>query len=158
MTYNWQQSDRPEFRYDLDGVVDQMLVFANDAGRVSGLLEGIPEKLGAEAVLDFMIAEAVGSSAIEGETLNRDAVMSVKKSRFFQRYEPELNERQLKIVRRMFLSGPEGIIGGMNARKYVALTGASKSTATRDLQHLAQLGALTPLGGGRSTHYELGES
>ena len=46
---------------------------------------------------------------------------------------------------------------GMNARKYTALTGASKATATRDLQHLAQLGALVPTGGGRSTRYELEE-
>ncbi len=41
----------------------------------------------------------------------------------------------------------------MNARKYVSLTGASKATATRDLQHLAQIGALTPIGAGRSTRY-----
>jgi Fic family protein len=367
MTYNWQQEDWPEFRYELDSLADQMRFFTDDAGRVSGLLEGLSEELGTEAVLDFMIAEAVGSSAIEGEILNREAVMSsirnhlglnplplrvdsrmadgagelmvavrtsfrdaltedtlfawhrmllgsafglriggwreggdpmqvvsgsidrptvhfeappaeripdemarfigwfndtaprgpkaishpplraslahlyfesihpfedgngrigralsekalsqgldrpvilslsrsidakrkdyyealkvaqrgnevtdwvqwfvgvigqaqrdacdqvrfvLRKSRFFQRYEPELNERQLKIVRRMFQSGAEGFIGGMNARKYVAITGVSKATATRDLQHLAQLGALTLLGGGRSTHYELSE-
>ncbi len=29
------------------------------------------------------------------------------------------------------------------------------SSATRDLQHLAGIGALVPLGGGRSTRYEL---
>jgi Fic family protein len=81
----------------------------------------------------------------------------LRKSRFFQRYERDLNERQLKAVRRMFEAGPEGFVGGMNARKYTALTGASKATATRDLQHLAQLGALVPTGGGRSTRYELGE-
>ncbi len=52
-------------------------------------------------------------------------------------------------------AGPAGFSGGMNARKYVALTGASKATATRDLQHLAGIGALVPLGGGRSTRYEL---
>ena len=82
----------------------------------------------------------------------------LRKSRFFQRFETELNERQLKVVRRMFEAGPAGFTGGMNARKYVALTGASKATATRDLQHLARMGVLAPLGGGRSTRYELGES
>ena len=51
----------------------------------------------------------------------------------------------------MFDAGPEGFTGGMKARKYTALTG----TATRDLQRLAQLEALTPTGGGRSTSYEL---
>jgi Fic family protein len=87
-----------------------------------------------------------------------DQVLFVlRKAKFFQRFETELNERQLKIVRRMFEAGPDGFTGGMSARKYVALTGASKATATRDLQHLAQLGAFVPLGGGRSIRYELGE-
>jgi Fic family protein len=361
MTYNWQQPDWPEFRYRLDGVAGQLLAFADHAGRVSGLLEGLPDDLGTEAMLDLMIVEAVRSSAIEGEILNQDAVMSsirnrlglnavpqpvdsrmadgagelmvavrtgfreplseetlfswhrmllegstslrvggwrvggdpmqvvsgridrptvhfeappsgrvpaemarfiawfndtapggsraillppvrsalvhlyfesihpfedgngrigralsekalsqglgrpvvlslsrsidavrssyysalkaashgnevtawidwfvgvvvhaqrdagdqvrcvLRKAKFFQRFESELNERQLKIMRRMFEAGPDGFTGGMNARKYVALTGASKATATRDLQHLAQIGALVALGGGRST-------
>ncbi|MCB1129844.1 MAG: hypothetical protein KDN05_01870 [Verrucomicrobiae bacterium] len=56
----------------------------------------------------------------------------------------------------MFDAGPDGFTGGMNARKYVALTGTSKATATRDLQQLAALGALVPLDGGHSTRYELG--
>ncbi len=80
----------------------------------------------------------------------------LKKSKFFQRFEGQLNGRQLKVLHRMFEAGPEGFQGGMNARKYVALTGASKATATRDLQHLAQIGALVPIGGGRSTRYEPG--
>lgn len=80
----------------------------------------------------------------------------LRKSKFLQRHESKLNERQLKVVQRMFDAGPEGFIGGMNARKYVALTGTSKATSTRDLQQLASLGALVPVGGGRSTPYELG--
>ena len=46
----------------------------------------------------------------------------------------------------------------MNARKYIALTGVSKATATRDLQHLARIGAFVPLGGGRGRRHELGET
>ena len=75
--------------------------------------------------------------------------------KIFHQFKSKMGER--KIVRRMFDAGPDGFTGGMNAREYVALTGASKATATRDLQQLAQLGALVPLGGGRSTRYELGE-
>jgi Fic family protein len=37
----------------------------------------------------------------------------------------------------------------------MSFTGSSKATATRDLQELARLGALTVVGGGRSTRYEL---
>ncbi len=90
----------------------------------------------------------------------RDAEMRIqfvlRKSKYFQRYEPELSPRQLKVIRRMFDAGPQGFTGGMNARKYIALTGTSKATATRDLQQLTNLGALVPTGGGRSTRYELG--
>ncbi|MEO5913950.1 MAG: DUF4172 domain-containing protein [Luteolibacter sp.] len=365
MRYNWQQSDWPEFRFELDVVTDSLLAFANHAGRVGGLLEGLPDELGTEAILDFMIAEAILTSAIEGEILQRDAVRSsirnrlglnlvpqpvdsrmadgagelmvavrntfhehlseetlfswhrmllggttslrvggwreggdpmqivsgridrptvhfeappadrvpdemarfivwfnetapggpkpipeppvrsalahlyfesihpfedgngrigralsekalsqgmgspavlslsrtieasrnayyealeaaqqrneatawvrwfvkvvlkaqqdaeaqvrfvLLKSKFFQRFENGMNERQLKVVRRMFQAGPEGFTGGMNARKHIGLTGASKATATRDLQQLAQLGALVPIGEGRGTGYEL---
>lgn len=366
MSYNWQQSDWPDFRFELVGMEEQLLAFSNHAGQVGGLLEGLPDELGTEAVLDLMITEAVRTSAIEGENLQRSDVMSsirnrlglnpvpepvdsrmadgagelmvavrnsfreplteetlfswhemllaktpglrvgtwregsdpmqvvsgridrpvvhleappstqvpsemarfiqwfndtasggskaihhapvrsalahlyfesihpfedgngrigralskkalsqglgrpvvlslsstidaernayydalkaaqrgnevtkwihwfvgvvvkaqqdaeaqvrfvLQKSKFFQRYESGLNERQLKVIRRMFDSGPGGFTGGMNARKYVALTSTSKATATRDLQQLAALGALVPVGGGRSTRYELG--
>lgn len=79
----------------------------------------------------------------------------LRKSKFFQRFEAELNERQLKVIRRMFEAGPDGFTVGMNARNYIAQTGTSKATATRDPQHLAQLGALFSSGGGRSIRYEL---
>ena len=68
------------------------------------------------------------------------------------------NRLGLRVVRRMLEAGPDGFTGGMNARKYIALTAASKATATRDLQQLAVMGALVPTGGGRSTRYELAVS
>ncbi|MES2660410.1 MAG: RNA 2',3'-cyclic phosphodiesterase [Verrucomicrobiota bacterium] len=365
MRYNWQKPDWPDFRYELDGVTEFLLAFADHAARVGGLLEGLPDELGTEAVLDLMIAEAIQTSAIEGEILQRDAVRSsirnrlglnpvsepvdscmadgagelmvavretfheplsaetlfawhrmllggtasllvggwredgdpmqivsgridrptvhfeappsrqvpgemarfilwfndtapggpraipqppvrsalahlyfesihpfedgngrigralsekalsqgmgspavlslsrtiealrnayydalktaqqgndvtawvrwfveavlkaqqdaeaqirfvLVKTKFFQRFENDLDERQLKVIRRMFEAGPEGFTGGMNAAKYIALTQTSKATATRDLQHLAQLGALVSVGYGRRTSYEL---
>lgn len=79
----------------------------------------------------------------------------VSKAKFFERYGADMNERQLKAVRKMFDAGPAGFQGGMNATKYMSITHASKATATRDLQHLANSGALVPEGGGRSTHYLL---
>ncbi|MGD9726173.1 MAG: hypothetical protein AB7G68_08750 [Nitrospiraceae bacterium] len=38
---------------------------------------------------------------------------------------------------------------------YMPITGASKATATRDLQDLATQGLLAPFGGGRSRRYNL---
>lgn len=43
MTYNWQQSDWPNFRYDLVGLESDLLRFAENAGRVGGLLQALPE-------------------------------------------------------------------------------------------------------------------
>jgi Fic family protein len=79
----------------------------------------------------------------------------LKKSKFFDRFKDVLNERQLKVVRRMLEAGPDGFKGGMSAKKYMAITQASKATATRDLQNLSELGVFMLEGGGRSTHYVL---
>ncbi|MCX6878364.1 MAG: hypothetical protein NTW21_31815 [Verrucomicrobia bacterium] len=56
----------------------------------------------------------------------------------------------------MLESGPAGFVDGMNAGKYMSLTGVSKATATRDLQELVRTGVLVPSGGGRSASYQLG--
>ena len=77
----------------------------------------------------------------------------VKKTRFFDANKDNLNTRQLKVVRKMLDRGPSGFEGGMNARKYISLTKASKATATRDLRDLAAKGVLTPEGEGRSRRY-----
>ncbi|PSR56641.1 DUF4172 domain-containing protein [Adhaeribacter arboris] len=79
----------------------------------------------------------------------------LKKSKFFDRFKGVLNERQIKVVRRMLDAGVEGFAGGMSAKKYMSITKASKATATRDLQHLLELEVLILEGGGRSTHYIL---
>lgn len=71
----------------------------------------------------------------------------------FDRWKDDLNARQNQILRRMLEEGPQGFEGGMSAKKYMVITGASKATATRDLQDLADKGVLVPTGGGRSTHY-----
>lgn len=82
---------------------------------------------------------------------------SLKKTRFFDKYKSLLNDRQLKVLKKMFDAGPTGFVGGMNAGKYCSLTKASKATATRDLQDLLHKGAIIHLGesGGRSTKYQL---
>lgn len=364
MTYNWQQEDWPEFRYDLAKVADTLLIFAEKTGRASGLLRGLAEETQTEAMIEMMVAEAIKTSEIEGEYLSRKDVMSsirknlglgqplekvqdkraegaaalmidvrnsyaeplskeklfewhrmlmtgsrdiktgqwrrhdepmqvvsgpigkekihfeappssrvpkemarfiawfnetgqggkqeikrpvvrsavahlyfesihpfedgngrigralsekalsqgigrpvllslsrtieanrkqyyealqkgqqsneitswvtwfvnmaveaqehaeeqieftLKKTKFFDRFRDELNERQLKVMRRILEEGPPGFQGGMNAQKYMAITNTSKATATRDLQDLVERGACVQSGGGRSTRYE----
>lgn len=79
----------------------------------------------------------------------------LRKSKFLQKFEKRFNERQKKVVLRMFEAGPSGFEGGMNSRKYVALAKTSKATATRDLQELVRIGAFQQEGEGRSVRYGL---
>jgi Fic family protein len=91
----------------------------------------------------------------------RDAEIQIdftlKKTRFFDRFKDQLNERQISVVRRMLEESTKGFEGGMNAQKYIGLTKTSKATATRDMQHLLETGAFVLSGkaGGRSTSYQV---
>ncbi|MCG2462972.1 DUF4172 domain-containing protein, partial [Flavobacteriaceae bacterium F89] len=85
----------------------------------------------------------------------KEIEFTLKKTKFFDIHKSSLNDRQLKVVRRMLDEGPSGFEGGMNARKYISITGTSKATATRDLQDLVEKHILFPIGGGRSTRYDL---
>lgn len=80
---------------------------------------------------------------------------TLKKAKFFDRYQNLLNERQLVVIKRMLEEGLQGFEGGMNARKYVSLTKTSKATATRDLGDLLEKKVLVSFGGGRSTGYQV---
>jgi len=79
----------------------------------------------------------------------------LKKSVFFDTFKDVLNERQLKVLRRMMQAGIKGFEGGISAKKYMAVASTSKATATRDLQHLHTIRALKQIGSGRNVHYEL---
>jgi Fic family protein len=67
-----------------------------------------------------------------------------------------LNPRQRKVLERLLEAGLGGFEGGLNNRKYRALTKVSPEIAKRDLAHLLTLGLLmrNP-GGGRSASYSL---
>lgn len=66
-----------------------------------------------------------------------------------------LNPRQEKVLLKMFSMGPEGFAGGLSAENYIAITKASRATATRDLQELIETGALYKTGQLRHTRYFL---
>ncbi|MCB9964846.1 MAG: Fic family protein [Rhodospirillales bacterium] len=77
MTYNWQQKDWPNFRYNLSSTMeDALYVIAEKMGQVNGMLLGLPENVQSEALIDIMVAEAMKTSEIEGEYLSRKDVMS----------------------------------------------------------------------------------
>ena len=80
---------------------------------------------------------------------------TLKKTQFFDRYRRSLNERQLRVVKKMLEKGAEGFEGGMSAKKYMKITKTSKATATRDLQDLVEKGVLISIGAGRTSRYEI---
>ena len=70
----------------------------------------------------------------------------VGKTKFYDRLRDQLNERQAKAVARMFKEGIFGFKGGLSATNYISITGATRATATRDLQGMVEKGALTKTG------------
>ncbi len=79
----------------------------------------------------------------------------IAKARLYERLRGQLNERQEKVIARMFREGIDGFKGGLSAENYITITGTSRATATRDLQELLALGALTRTGELRHTRYYL---
>lgn len=67
-----------------------------------------------------------------------------------------LNERQRKVVNRLFEAGPGGFEGGLTNRKYRGITKTTRETAKRDMSDLVTKGILVKKpGGGRSSSYDL---
>ena len=79
----------------------------------------------------------------------------VAKAKFYERLRGQLNERQEKVIARIFREGIDGFKGGLSAENYISLTKTSRATATRDLQDLVAMGALTKTGELRHTRYHL---
>ena len=79
----------------------------------------------------------------------------IAKTRLHDRLHGSLNPRQEKVLARLFREGLEGFKGGLSAENYIAITGTSPATATRDLADLVDKGALTRTGERRHTRYWL---
>lgn len=79
----------------------------------------------------------------------------ITKARFFEHFQDSLNQRQTKALLRVFKEGIDGFKGGLSAENYMAITGATRPTTTRDLKALADIGALVKTGYLKSTRYYL---
>ncbi len=77
------------------------------------------------------------------------------KTRLFDGLRNQLNARQEKILLRMFAEGIEGFKGGLSAKNYMTITGATTATTTRDLADLVKKGALLREGERKATRYYL---
>jgi len=79
----------------------------------------------------------------------------IEKTKLYDRLRGRLNERQEKILARMFREGLEGFKGGLSAENYIKIADTSRATATRDLRDLVEKGALVKTGDGKYTRYHL---
>jgi len=108
----------------------------------------------ANEISDWLIYFANTVLEAQKNTLKR-VDFYVAKARFYERLRGQLNERQEKVIARMFKEGIDGFKGGLSAENYIRITGVSRATTTRDLQDLVEKGALTKTGELRHTRYHL---
>ena len=78
----------------------------------------------------------------------------IDKTRLLDRLRGQLNDRQQKALIRILAEGQEGFRGGLSAGNYVAITGTSTATATRDLADMVAKGALIRTGERRHARYQ----
>ena len=96
------------------------------------------------------------STIVEAQTNTiRRVEFYVAKAKFYQSHSDKLNQRQSKVIARMFREGIDGFKGGLSAENHITITKTSRATATRDLQDLVEKGALTKIGELRHTRYFL---
>lgn len=79
----------------------------------------------------------------------------IKRIHLFNLYAGRLNPRQEKVLLKLFDAGPDGFIGGLSPKNYMAITKASSATATRDLNALTEWGVLEKTGNFKSTRYRI---
>ncbi len=102
--------------------------------------------------LDYFADRVINAQEIAREEV--DFVLA--KTRFYEAYGDHLNDRQARMVSRVFAEGRKGFEGGITTKKYEAITKCPNRTASRDLSDLVAKGIIMPLpGGGRITCYEL---
>jgi Fic family protein len=102
--------------------------------------------------LDYFADRVIKAQEIAREEV--DFVLA--KARFYEAYGDKLNDRQARMVSRVFAEGRKGFESGITTKKYEAITKCPNRTASRDLSDLVAKGVITQLpGGGRTTRYEL---
>jgi Fic family protein len=76
MTYIYQQSDWPNFRWSDETLSQRLAAVRHRQGRLIGRMEALGFTLRAEAVLHTLTEDVIKSSEIEGELLDKEQVRS----------------------------------------------------------------------------------
>ena len=108
--------------------------------------------LGVNVWLDYFADTIIKAQEIAREEVN----FVLAKARFYEAFGDQLNDRQARMVSRVFAEGRKGFEGGITTKKYESITKCPNRTASRDRSDLVAKGVIIPLpGGGRTTRYEL---
>ena len=76
MAYIWQQPEWPNFTWDTAAVDQNVYAYALEASRLVGEVQHLSKAEKTDVLIDRMVSEAVKTSQIEGENLDREDVRS----------------------------------------------------------------------------------
>lgn len=82
MTWNWQDSDWPNFRFQPDRLAEREAAFLRQGGVVIGTVKHLPDAERIPLLVDLISTEALKTSEIEGDLLNRESVQSSLRRQF----------------------------------------------------------------------------
>lgn len=82
MVWNWQQPDWPAFSYDNEQLLELEKKFVSQTGIIIGAYKHVNEENKQEMIIDVISDEALKTSEIEGEYLNRDSLQSSIRKNF----------------------------------------------------------------------------
>ncbi len=113
-------------------------------------LEGSRGGMDLTAWVQWFVQQYAGAC----EAANRVMDAAVEKRRFWEIHAASaLADRRRKVLQRLLDDGDGGFLGGLNAEKYMKMTGVSKATATRDLSEMTAAGQLRAKGVGKAVRY-----
>ncbi len=82
MRWNWQDPDWPSFRFRENLLADRERLFLQQSGVVVGIVRHVPDEERQLLIIDLIGTEALKTSEIEGEMLDRDSVQSSLRRQF----------------------------------------------------------------------------
>jgi Fic family protein len=82
MTWSWQDPDWPSFRYQPSALAGREGAFLRGSGVVVGTTRHLPDDERLQLVVELIGTEALKTSEIEGEVLDRDSVQSSLRRQF----------------------------------------------------------------------------
>jgi Fic family protein len=82
MPWNWQHPDWPKFRFRPERLAERDATFLRQSGVVIGTMRHFPDEERLPLIVELIGTEALKTSEIEGELLDRDSVQSSLRRQF----------------------------------------------------------------------------